>query len=52
MPYKIVPVNIGRGDQFTAEFLEMNPNNRMPAMVDHAPKDGGKPIASSSRARS
>ena len=35
MPYKIVPVNIGRGDQFTAEFLEMNPNHRMPVMVDH-----------------
>ena len=38
MPYKIVPVNIGRGDQFTPEFLEMNPNHRMPVMVDHAPK--------------
>ena len=45
MPYKIVPVNIGRGDQFTPEFLEMNPNHRMPVMVDHAPKDGGKPLA-------
>ena len=37
MPYKIVPVNIGRGDQFKDEFLEMNPNHRMPVMVDHAP---------------
>ena len=45
MPYKIVPVNIGRGDQFTPAFLEMNPNHRMPVMVDHAPKDGGKPLA-------
>jgi GST-like protein len=45
MPYKIVPVNIGRGDQFTKEFLEMNPNHRMPVMVDHEPKGGGKPIA-------
>ena len=44
LPYKIVPVNIGRGDQFTKEFLEMNPNHRMPTMVDHEPKDGGKPI--------
>ena len=44
MPYKIVPVNIGMGDQFTAEFLEMNPNHRMPVMVDHSPKDGGKPL--------
>ena len=44
LPYKIVPVNIGRGDQFSKEFLEMNPNHRMPTMVDHEPKDGGKPI--------
>ena len=43
-PYKIVPVNIGRGDQFTDAFLEMNPNHRMPVMVDHEPKGGGKPI--------
>jgi GST-like protein len=50
LPYKIVPVNIGRGDQFGKEFLEMNPNHRMPVMVDHEPLDsskggGGKPIA-------
>jgi GSH-dependent disulfide-bond oxidoreductase len=44
LPYKIVPVNIGRGDQFSKEFLEMNPNHRMPVMVDHEPKGGGKPI--------
>ena len=44
LPYKIVPVNIGRGDQFTDEFLDMNPNHRMPVMVDHAPKDGGAPV--------
>ncbi|HEY5300367.1 MAG TPA: glutathione S-transferase N-terminal domain-containing protein, partial [Acetobacteraceae bacterium] len=31
VPYKIVPVNIGRGDQFTDEFLALNPNHRMPA---------------------
>ena len=45
LAYKIVPVNIGRGDQFKDEFLEMNPNHRMPVMVDHEPKGGGKPIA-------
>jgi len=45
MPYKIVPVNIGAGDQFSDKFLEMNPNNRMPVMVDHEPKGGGKPLA-------
>jgi GST-like protein len=44
MPYKVVPVNIGMGDQFKSEFLEMNPNHRMPVMVDHSPKDGGKPL--------
>jgi GST-like protein len=44
MPYKIVPVNIQKGDQFTPEFLEMNPNHRMPVMVDREPKGGGKPI--------
>ena len=38
MPYKIVPVNIGRGDQFTDDFLRINPNHRMPAMVDHEPQ--------------
>ena len=43
-PYKIVPVNIGAGEQFTPEFLEISPNNRMPAIVDRAPKDGNSPI--------
>ena len=45
VPYNIVKVNIGRGDQFTSEFLAMNPNHRMPVLVDHAPADGGKPIS-------
>ncbi len=44
MPYKVIPCNIGKGDQFTKGFLEIGPNNRMPAIVDHAPKDGGAPI--------
>jgi GST-like protein len=44
-PYRIVPVNIGRGDQFKPEFLRIAPNNRMPAIVDHAPADGGEPIS-------
>ena len=44
IPYKIIPCNIGRGDQFTPDFLTMNPNHRMPVMVDHAPQGGGDPI--------
>jgi GST-like protein len=35
LPYRVVPVNIGRGDQFKTEFLAISPNNRMPAIVDH-----------------
>ena len=45
LPYTIHKVNIGAGDQFKPEFLAIAPNNRMPAIVDHAPKDGGKPIS-------
>jgi GST-like protein len=44
VPYRIVPVHIGRGDQFTEDFLKISPNNRMPALVDTAPTGGGKPI--------
>lgn len=43
--YRIVPCNIAMGDQFTDEFLEIGPNNRMPAMVDHDPIGGGEPIS-------
>ena len=44
LAYKIVPVNISQGDQFKPEFLAISPNNRIPAIVDDEPKDGGKPI--------
>ena len=45
LAYNIVPVNIGVGDQFKPDFLKIAPNNRMPAIVDHAPSDGKKPIS-------
>lgn len=45
LPYRIVPCRIGQGDQFTNSFLSISPNNRMPAIVDSAPADGGEPIA-------
>ncbi|MDJ0680453.1 MAG: glutathione S-transferase N-terminal domain-containing protein [Xenococcaceae cyanobacterium MO_167.B52] len=43
--YQIHPVNIGKGDQFKPEFLKISPNNRMPAIIDTAPHDGGEPIS-------
>ncbi len=45
LDYVIHKVNIGTGDQFKPDFLAIAPNNRMPAIVDHAPLDGGKPIS-------
>lgn len=45
IPYNIVPCNIGRGDQFTDDFLRINPNHRMPVLVDPTPPGGGEPIA-------
>ena len=44
-PYRILPVNIGAGDQFKPEFLKIAPNNRMPAIVDDDPADGEGPIS-------
>ena len=35
MDYRVIPVNLGKGDQFTPEFLKISPNNRMPVIVDH-----------------
>ena len=45
LPYTLKPVNIGRGEQFAPQFLAISPNNRMPAIVDHEPPDGGAPLA-------
>ena len=45
IPYRIVPVNISKGEQFEAEFLRVSPNNKMPAIVDHNPGEPGVPIS-------
>src|SRR5688572_17068208 len=44
LPYRIIPINIGKGDQFKPEFLRVSPNNKIPAIVDHEPADGGAPL--------
>ena len=44
LSYRIIPVNIGAGDQFKPDFLRISPNNRMPAIVDTEPAGGGAPI--------
>ncbi len=45
VPYRVMPVNIRAGEQFRPEFLAISPNNRIPAIVDHAPADGGGPFS-------
>ena len=45
LEYSIKTVDIGAGEQFKPEFLAISPNNRMPAIVDHAPADGGAPLS-------
>ena len=44
LPYELKPVNIGKGHQFEPAFLRISPNNRIPAIVDRAPADGGDPV--------
>jgi GST-like protein len=45
LPYRIVPIHIGKGEQFGAQFLAIAPNNRIPAILDRAPAGGGAPIS-------
>ncbi|MCF5546849.1 glutathione binding-like protein [Pseudomonas salomonii] len=45
LPYTVHPINIGQGEQFKPDFLKIAPNNRIPAIVDHSPTDGGAPIS-------
>lgn len=52
LPYAIHPINISQGDQFQADFLKVSPNNKIPAIVDRQPADGGAPRRCSSPAPS
>jgi len=45
LPYKVFPVNILEGEQFKPDFLNIAPNNRIPAIVDHAPAGGGQSVS-------
>ncbi len=45
LAYRVVPVDLGKGEQFRAEFLAISPNNKIPAIVDHQPSDGGAPLS-------
>ena len=44
LPYRLVPVSLSKGEQHKAEFLKISPNNKIPAIVDEEPADGGAPI--------
>jgi GST-like protein len=44
LPYKIIPVNFKIGEQYAPDFLAINPNNKIPAIVDHEPPGGGAPV--------
>jgi GST-like protein len=45
LPYRIIPIDIGKGEQFDPKFLKISPNNRIPAIVDHDPRGGGPPLS-------
>lgn len=44
LPYRVLPVALSKGEQYQPAFLQISPNNKIPALVDHAPPDGGPAI--------
>lgn len=45
LEYRLLPINIRNNEQFAPDFLKISPNNKIPAIVDHVPSDGGEPLA-------
>ena len=45
LPYRVIPVNIGKGEQFDPDDLRISPNNKIPAPVDHQPAGGAASLA-------
>ncbi|MEO3990963.1 GSH-dependent disulfide bond oxidoreductase [Pseudocitrobacter cyperus] len=45
LPYRLIRVDINKGEQFKPQFLDISPNNKIPAIVDHQPEDGGAPFS-------
>src|SRR5258708_3720366 len=45
LPYRVVPYDLLKGEHFTADFRRINPNNKLPAIVDHEPPFGGASFA-------
>lgn len=45
LAYRLLKVDISKGNQFRPDFLAISPNNKIPAIVDHAPADGGQPLS-------
>ena len=45
LDYRIIRVDISKGEQFSPLFLAISPNNKIPAIIDHQPADGGRPLS-------
>ncbi|MCF3868234.1 glutathione S-transferase N-terminal domain-containing protein, partial [Salmonella enterica subsp. enterica serovar Weltevreden] len=45
LAYRLLKVDLSKGNQFRPDFLAISPNNKIPAIVDHAPADGGQPLS-------